>query len=55
MKELARKGLPFKVVGEGAPGVAAESNWSVCGTNPLPHSYIELGTTIYLTVAPACR
>jgi hypothetical protein len=53
-KDLRRRGLLFKVVGDGATGVVEKSNWTVCGTNPLPHSYIEVGTTIYLTVAPSC-
>ncbi len=53
-KDLRRRGLLFKVVGDGASGVAAKSIWTVCGTNPMPHSYIEVGTTVYLTVAQSC-
>jgi hypothetical protein len=53
-KDLRRRGMLFKVVGDGVSGVTAKSTWAVCGTNPLPHSYIEVGTTIYLTVAQSC-
>ena len=47
---LRRRGLLFKVVETVPLGVAAKSIWTVCGTNPMPHSYIEVGTMVYLTV-----
>jgi len=54
-RDLRRRGLLFTVVGDGATGLVEKANWTVCGTNPLAHSYIEVGTTIYLTVAAFCR
>ena len=54
-KDLERKGIPYKVVGGSDSGVLVKNSWMVCATNPLPHSHLESGTTIFLIAARSCK
>ena len=53
-RDLARRGLPYRVIRGGATGLGPKSDLTVCETNPAPRTRLESGTTIRLIVRRSC-
>jgi PASTA domain len=54
-KDLKEKRVSYKVVGAVASGPVVKSDWTVCETNPKPHTHLSFGTTVTLIVASPCK
>jgi beta-lactam-binding protein with PASTA domain len=54
-RDLARRKLSYRALGQGASAVVAQDGWVVCATNPSARTHLEAGTVIRLMVAPACH
>jgi hypothetical protein len=54
-RDLKRRGVSYTVIGDGASGLGAKRDWTVCETNPSPRTHLESGTTVRLIVGRSCR
>ena len=54
-RDLARRGVPYRVIGGGATGLGPPSDLTVCETNPAPRTHLESGTTVRLIVRRSCQ
>lgn len=55
VRDLARRKLPYRVVGGTASTLGTQRRWLVCETSPSPRTHLESGTVIRLIIARACR